>query len=388
MPASPGDSEHSLYMCPTAAKPGAVMHPPLQQKPQAMVESHAVRGCPAVDGMRVFAAFAVICLHTDPFYAERLEDPTTWTAPLAWCINLLALFAVPYFFIVSGYFFGQRLLAPDGSFKTSALSKIIRRILPMYLGWCLFYALMPRPRAWHQLGWWGAIHKNLHDLLGDAVNHPWHLLFNGTGLQLWFLASLCLAATMAFVILRWRPKWLYPTAVAMFVCGLLGQGYGQLFGIDLLAQWNVNTRLGPFFGFPLFTLGIWQSRQLPPKSRQSLLLALIALGILFAEGVALSALSDRYLAHYYVGSALTGLGLFRIALANPTLFGMGILPQIGVLTPGIYVTHTYLLSVFEQLPDLPLETLPGQILLPLALFALSLLCAYALANTPVLRRLV
>ena len=59
----------------------------------------------SLDACRVVAIFAVIVLHTMPFYGTRLLGG--FDGYIAAALNQGARFAVPFFFLASGFFFGM-----------------------------------------------------------------------------------------------------------------------------------------------------------------------------------------------------------------------------------------------------------------------------------------
>jgi len=342
----------------------------------------AVRTQPAIDGWRVLAAFAVICLHTEPFTPERMADPTPLSDVLGWGLNVLALFAVPFFFAASGYFFGQRCRR-NGPWP--AARHLLARIAPLFVAWSLLYALAPGPAQLARLGLWGALERNALQLAKHAMERPLHLICNGTGMQLWFLSALCLAAVLCALLLSQRKgRWLLPAAACLFCLGLLGQGYGQ--ALDITLPFGCNTRLGPFFGFPLFALGVWQAAR-PEAETSSRLLLGVGAPLLFLEAGLLCGVFGTFVSHYYLASAALALGLLRLALARPWMLGR-LLPRLGLLTPGIYLLHLGLLSLYDQNQSLDASGPLGQLLLPLCLFGLCCLCTAGLRSLPLLRMLV
>ena len=84
---------------------------------------------PALDRFRLLAAFLVVCNHTSPLDSF---------APGAdfWLTRVLARVAVPFFFMVSGYFLSQRNWANTGKFlKKTALVYALAVVLYLPLNW-------------------------------------------------------------------------------------------------------------------------------------------------------------------------------------------------------------------------------------------------------------
>ena len=91
---------------------------------------------------RVLAILAVMLIHISPF--ANPFDPTLWSDPkyvyLAGFINQITRFAVPFFFLCSGYFLQPKLSsrAPLGM----AL-RYCRPLLILWLAWSALYAVIP-----------------------------------------------------------------------------------------------------------------------------------------------------------------------------------------------------------------------------------------------------
>ena len=84
---------------------------------------------PALDRFRLLSALLVVCNHTSPLDSF---------APGAdfWLTRVLARVAVPFFFMVSGYFLSQRNWAHTGKFlKKTALVYALAVVLYLPLNW-------------------------------------------------------------------------------------------------------------------------------------------------------------------------------------------------------------------------------------------------------------
>jgi len=111
----------------------------------------------SVDFFRLFAAFAVVSLHV-----------YIGTVPLEVTIylRLLARYAVPFFFLISGYFFYFSVNRNGGE----ALLKNLHKLIGIYVvTWCIYL-----PKC----------------ILKDKFVFDYPLLFTGTDGHLWFLTSL------------------------------------------------------------------------------------------------------------------------------------------------------------------------------------------------------
>ncbi|MBG0776583.1 MAG: acyltransferase [Desulfovibrionaceae bacterium] len=342
---------------------------------------------PSVDGLRVFAILGVIYLHSELYVPLEFENHPALTAAANLVLESLALFAVPYFFVISGFFFGRsyRRSASIGR----ALGNLLARIVPVFVAWNVFYFAFSLCTRRYPPGAWNHPLRTIAENLLPWLQAPEVLLFVGTSYQLWFLPSLCLAAVIVFVLVRLGlSRLLLPLTFALFVAGLLGQGYAELpVGLHL----PLGTRVGPFYGAFLFAMGF----AFPENPRPGLAwpLALIGAGwaLMLAEIGLLYLWTGRlWVAEYYAGSALVAAGLLRLAVANPGLLARGPLPWLGRLTMGVYLCHVFLLDLAEELElaDLLRDSPWTELSVPLLVYPASVLLVLALSRVRAVRRFV
>jgi surface polysaccharide O-acyltransferase-like enzyme len=212
-------------------------------------------------------------------------------------------------------------------------------------------------------------------------------MFQGARIQLWFLPALGTALLAVGLLDRVRPAVGLAVAVALYAIGLAGGAYGPVTGLGLGAV----SRNGPFFGTLFVFLG-HATGKAGGRPRLGPAVALVGAGVAiqavevwglheFAGAGWISPQVD-----YYAGTALTGVGAGRIALARPDVGAGTVWPRLGVLTLGVYLLHVdvqYLLTAV-----VPPHTLAGQFGLVLASYVISVALAWALARTRVGRRLV
>lgn len=139
---------------------------------------------PALDWFRLLAAFLVVCNHTSPLDSF---------APGAdfWLTRVLARVAVPFFFMVSGYFLSQRNWAHTGKFlNKTALVYALAVVLYLPLNW--YNGGFASPLQWLQ-----------------------KLLLDGTLYHLWYFPAVLLGVVIARNLAR------LPAPAALFLAGLL-----------------------------------------------------------------------------------------------------------------------------------------------------------------------
>ena len=91
----------------------------------------------SVDAIRVLAIVSVIVIHTAPFQTQPLLGEGELYAAII--INQVARFAVPFFFILSGYFWALKF--SNDSMVIQPTLKVIKRIALIFIAWSLIYSL-------------------------------------------------------------------------------------------------------------------------------------------------------------------------------------------------------------------------------------------------------
>lgn len=296
----------------------------------------ATRLC-SVEGMRVVAALAVIAIHAVPFGhgTGRTVVGATWDA--ATIVNLLARFAVPCFFVLSGVFWARRTEAPESRWPVTR--RTVVRLLMLFAGWSLVFVL---PWEGDRIipafpdRWWANVQGNVRWI----ARHPWQVLFAGTNGHLWFLMALAQATLIASQVRgRVRDRWLVALGAALLLVYLLAKPYrGTVLGLAL----GFNPRNGPFVSTLFFALGNCLARRDPSPRWFAHGAGLACLG------VALSVLELTWLhAHtraslaqdLVVGTVPYGLGIAMMALSGHRWLSHTALASLGASVLGIYASH-------------------------------------------------
>lgn len=306
----------------------------------------------SIDYFKTIAIFAIITLHTSPFHGYE----GNLLQALDVGINQAARFAIPFFFIVSGYLFKIKIsckAAPICVFKI-----YVKRIIPLFLLWTVIYIIVPTDikKQVIEYGLWEAMSKKIYWIIQD----PMTLLFQGYKGHLWYLMSLVWALGIVTLFVRMnKEKWLLPVAAMLYVFGLLGGSYATTpFGINVL---SFDTRNGPFFSTILVVMGCYLAGN-KCKIRRSYWLGLLVLGASMHafEVFALWKFYDvNPLRHdYLLGTLLCGVGLTAYVLSLPTnTYDKSFLAKWGKYTLGIYLLHLLIidaLTLFEKLVPFPL----------------------------------
>ena len=148
---------------------------------------------PALDRFRLLAALLVICIHTSPLAGyTALGD--------FWLTRVLARLAVPFFFMVSGYFLAK------GNWRS--LGKFLKKLLILY--GCAILLYLP-------LNWYN----------GGYTPGQWlqNLLVEGTFYHLWYFPATILGAVVARQLSRLGLPAALGIAALLYLVGLGGDSY-------------------------------------------------------------------------------------------------------------------------------------------------------------------
>lgn len=335
----------------------------------ALCESGAAVAGPAlreritgVDFGRFVAVVAVVFIHA--------RDG----APIASPLEMAARFAVPFFFVVAGFFFSHG----SDSFWRAAVKVLLRLLVP-FAFWILVYLMWfrPGPEAFSSLKFWAKL-----------------FIEGGPAYHLWFLLSLSLCSILLLALLRLRASLavLAGSAIALYGIGLaFGAYYGLLLRTDDVFFWN--TRNGPFFGLPFMVVGylIAKTRWRPGLAVSGLIFVLGGL-VHLGEALMLQRLGYSSAQDQLVGTAAYGVGFFLLVRHLPDWPAVACGARLGRYSLGIYATHLLILLMLVELGRagyfLDSGTNLGELTLVASVAILSTLVAVAMGRYPLLRRLV
>lgn len=193
----------------------------------------------AIDYFRLIAALLIIAIHTSPLasYSETGDFILT---------RIVARVAVPFFFMVSGFF-----LISEYNYDTGKLISFLKKTAFIYGIAILIYIPLNIYNDYFKMDYL------LPNIIKDIV-------FDGTFYHLWYLPASMLGAGIAWYLLK-RLDYAKSLAVlsALYIIGLFGDSYYGLIehisflkeGFGLLFQISDYTRNGFFFAPVFFLLG-------------------------------------------------------------------------------------------------------------------------------------
>lgn len=254
-------------------------------------------------------------------------------------LNQSSRFAVPFFFVVSGYFFGIKERRNNLKTILPTISTV-KRLLLIFVAWSLIYLLPYDIGSIYEYGISGPFKVAYWNLI-NLSSDPIRLIFHGTKAHLWFLAGLIWAVlfTGTFRYLQLYRS-IYIIAAILYILGLLGQSYSDS---PLGIHFNFDIRNHVFFSTIFFVTGYWLSSYQPKFSWFSLGVITFVFGaaIHFTEIYALWKLygTDPYMHSYTIGTYCMGVGITLAALSNHRILNIDILAKTGKYVLGIYVIH-------------------------------------------------
>lgn len=281
---------------------------------------------------RVIAMLAIVGLHCQMALTYLQWDGVPW---VGYILNQLARFAVPLFFLISGYLIQPKLSTnPVETLKNYA--KPLMRIWAIWSVICLVV-----PFQWQIVSEAGYLteRQGYWDYL---MLSPINSLLEGGLVHLWFLPALVIAVALIAILVKIRKsQLLLPIALLLYVYGVLAGSYATL--TDLSAPFF--TRNGPFFSTLLVTLGYFAREKQWQCSRNNAIgLIIIGMGLHFSEAYWLMQHDVVFNSHDFLfGTVIWSLGVFIWLLVHPNF---GNIPWLLKWSPsilGIYAAHLLVL---------------------------------------------
>ena len=180
-----------------------------------------------IDFLKLFAVYAVICIHTQPFKYSFECYGLEYFDYIYKLIRSATRFAVPCFFIISGYFFSASI-GRNKNIKF-VCKKYVSRLVPICLFWNAFYFLYPKDFVENTVkydflraGYWHFLN------LEKIFRSPLGLVFQGVGGHLWFIVSLMIAVVIITIFVSYRcSKYLFPLGVLFYMYVVAEKAYFQ-----------------------------------------------------------------------------------------------------------------------------------------------------------------
>lgn len=348
----------------------------------------------SIDFVKCFAIFAVVAIHSKTLSGSEIGSVNG--DDINFYINTFARFAVPFFFVASGYFFVQKINSIQTNTELEGYSnrqivkqqlayfkKYIFKLTKLYCAWFIFYFLFQLVVNFIETDKNAeAITAMLKDYL--ASFHIWDILYYGAGspqYHLWFLLALIWSTIILFIFTKAKLlPLLIVVSLGLNVYGLFGQSYSALHEVTL------NTRDALFFGLFYMALGgmfgnyVQQTKKIAYKIPIFLYVGLLSLFILsqFVESYLTIKVFDGNAENYYFTTIPLTIILFMMVIKYNRIGKNSVIAKIGANAVGIYVAHVFLLKsipiVLERLGLANIEeTLTWDILFTPGVFILAYL---------------
>ena len=288
---------------------------------------------PSIDVFRYICAILVIAIHTGPF--KEINESLGFIVT-----DIIPRVAVPFFFIVSGYFYVCKLQNGEKPLWNS-----IKRLLIVYSLWSIFYYLI-------QYIQWGYYNPK-----GFAINCVVSFIFYGSSYHFWFFPALIFA--LCFTTLLWKMRYqkiIIPLSIILYIIGVLGCAYYNLCrGLPLLSKLFEHElftaiRRILLMGFPFFAGGyLVLSVENVINKRQSLLMWIVSLTVWIIEIVIV--IQNRYQRNVIITFGLYPFVIFTfiVLLKNPLQRFVSIAGTCRQLANFAYYSHPALIMVIEVL---------------------------------------
>ena len=289
---------------------------------------------------RIISMLAIVVLHSHIMLSGPLFNDTPW---FGYIIDQLMRFAVPFFFITSGYLIAPKLTqTPFRTLKNYSLP-----LLKIWVIWSIICLLMPF--NWEVLATQGYLAER-SGYWGWLMQNPLNTLLEGGLIHLWFIPGLIFAVGIVALCVHYNLTRLLPLiAIILYVYGLAGGSY-----VKLTEIWTpFFTRNGPFFSTIMVWIGFEiRTRNFSLSFKAATMLALTGLAIHFAEAVWLSGYDVPFNSHdFLLGTPIWGMGLFMLLLNKPHLGDHPLVYGLGDKVLGIYVAHMPIFIILYNLAD-------------------------------------
>jgi surface polysaccharide O-acyltransferase-like enzyme len=338
----------------------------------------------SVDIFRLIAIIAIITIHSTAFNADVLQNNLTYKY-LYIILDQLARFAVPFFFVIAGYFWGVKINSGGDLIATSC--KMAKRISIIFFAWSFIYLLPLDLILIYQQGILTACKvAYLHAI--ELFQHPITLVMQGSKVHLWFLIAMLSALLLSTIfIYKKQTSTLLVLAIGLYLLGILTKAYAQTpLGIDM----TFNTRNGPFFSTLLFVTGYLLSKKQRDYKWMLYGFIIFSFGCVlhFTEIFTLWLLFDIWPQHDFVfGTYFMGLGIALAALSNHPMLRSQTLSKIGQVSLGIYAVHYIFIDLLLPI-DESTDAIFWELGFVMLVFALSLLTTLLLAKNTLTQKIV
>lgn len=159
-----------------------------------------------IDLFKLICSVLIIYMHTYCFDGGVVGN---------WIKNILASVGVPFFFIVSGFFFAKGVASSNDS--KAYVRKYLIRVVKMYIAW----TIITLPVSWHNVS---IAHSN-YTILLKIIYIIRCFCFTGSLGVYWYIHSLIFGCFIWYIIWTQKvEKIFYPISIILFAIGVMYRG--------------------------------------------------------------------------------------------------------------------------------------------------------------------
>ncbi|TMU84082.1 acyltransferase [Bacillus sp. BHET2] len=304
----------------------------------------------AIDYIKFFAIFAVILIHTQPFEEARVLGVDGHYIDFA--IDTLARFAVPFFFVSSGYLFGKKISINNN--ESVYFSGYIYKLMKIFICWFLFYLIYDLLIKTKFQSFNIYSFDEVMNYFKGNINLEVFFYGASSGYQLWYLVALIWSVFILFIFINLKKlNILLLVSFILNIIGLFSQSYSGIFNLP------VSTRDGVFFGLFYTTLGCFFAynkteimKKINKQKASRFLAAFIIFSVLqIVERLVTVFILDGKIGDYFIFTVPTTISLFLYVMSKPELGKKSILTNIGKNSIGIYVIHVFFIKFINLMID-------------------------------------
>lgn len=261
----------------------------------------------SIDLMRVICAYMVVAIHVHPFEDINHNLGYIFT-------QIIPRIAVPFFFVVSGYFFTKSLIKDN-----EVTMRYLKRLIKIYTLWSIVYFLLDMITD--------LVRGNI-DILSMVKNNIVSYFILGSYYHLWYFPALIFCVIVVSILNKFKCiNKLYKISIILYIIGVLGCSYNSI-GINipllnklyLFSQFTL-IRRAVLMGLPFFMLGYFiylKSNNIYKAENSTIIKRLILIIICFLTEIAIVnilRIQENIVISLFL-YPLTGL-IFSLCLKNP-----------------------------------------------------------------------
>ncbi|WP_404455715.1 acyltransferase [Virgibacillus necropolis] len=312
----------------------------------------------SIDFVKFFAIFFVVAIHTGTVSNVQLGNVDGEFVDFL--IDIVARFAVPFFFITSGYLFMHKMNSIQNGedvnvFKKqlSYLKRYTVKLVKLYIAWFIFYFIFELLVKFIETEKMG---EALSSMTSGFISQfdILDIIYYGTDspqYHLWFLLALIYSIIIIFIFMKLRLlKVLFVVSLGFHLYGMFGQSYSWIYEIPY------DTSDALFFGLFYSSLGaIFAKYNELFNVLACKIFNIEYIGFLFVLSVAQIAeafiniqLLGGQNQNYFISTIPLSILIFLFIIKYPAIGKNSFVSKIGANAVGIYVSHVFVIKAIRM----------------------------------------